>query len=318
MRIALLSTLEAVPWLPMVHGLLSGLTELGHDTRPFRVADHWWLHCQLFEEFCPDLVLLPFCRWEWDRVRGTLYQEALRATEAPIAGVFFDDPYDMRTSLELVPELDFVFTPEPLALPIYESLDMPCALLPPFVSGLMHPPRPPGKRPYVYDVFWFGGTDWRPRRTIIPPARDWCRHNGKVYGEVAGNKRWTAGTELAQNLHAARLTFEIPRFDRPTVSNPHQIPCTYTGPRLHIAAATATFALRINPKPDGVYGGAYPVVEAAELLEALGFWTDRSRDLERAERAELARLEWVELHRPDRRCRSMLEALSAAGVVRES
>lgn len=314
--VAILGSCESVPWLPLTMGLVEGFNGLGCDARAFRISDNHWHYLAELDAFAPWLVIVAPSKHDWQRLRP--YADWWRDCGPTVLGYTGDDPYDLRTGLALARKVDLILTPEPLAVDCYAQeractdkgapavhVDVP-------VSRTMHPLSPWPKPEPVYDVFWFGGTFWTPRRRLIPAIRSLVAKRGGVYGEVAGRTRWVAGRELAAQLHRARITLELPRFSQPTESNPYQIPCTWTGPRVHIAAATGTFCLIIDGKADGKYE-AFPRCELEQWTDALGYWLDRERDAERDEIASAAWHEFMERHAPVHRARAIAAALVSSG-----
>lgn len=263
-RVAVLNCGEAVPWIPLVAALREGFAELGADVRMIRVSEMPDLFLGELRQLKPDLALLPFCKWEWKR-RGH-YMRELEALGAVKAAVLWDDPYDMETGLALAEEVDAVFTPEELALEFYER-KRPAFHQLPFVSGDLHYlpsfERPMPKR--TVDVAMVGGVFWRPRSQILPVIRNLCQAGGLNYTEVAGVSRWLAGRGLTNFLHRTRVLLEIPRHDLPTRSNPHQVPCTYTGPRVYIAERCGTEVLTIGPRAD--FGERFPMYRSVPGIE---------------------------------------------------
>lgn len=256
-RVAIINNLETIPWLPLVAGMAEGLRELGVDVRLIRVSEVPDSFLAELADHNPDLALLPFCQWEFRRRQP--YMDALEGV--PKAAVLWDDPYDMETGLALAQEVDAIFTPEELAMEFY---DKPAFHLPPFVSRALHyPPLTPVEK--VVDVAMVGGVFWRPRAQILPAIRALCQRERKNYTEVAGVTRWLAGHTLTNFLHRSRVLLEIPRYDLPTKSNPYQVPCTYTGPRVYIAEQCDCLTLAIGPRQDYVerFPG-FPYVDTAE------------------------------------------------------
>lgn len=295
-----------------MHGLVQGFRAHDVDAQVFHVEEWHWLAVELLRDFAPELVLLPSHNAAWQLLGP--YLEALEPLDPTLVGLTYDDPYDLKTGLEIARRVDFVASPEPLAVELYRrELQTPAMHLPPFVSSSLHWPAPAEKQT-DYAVFFVGGNQWRPRKEMLPAIAKWCKANGHVYGEAAGKLRWTAGRELTEVLHRSTMTLEIPRHDLPTVTNPYQIPCTYTGPRLHIAAATQTFALVVGGKPDGVYS-MYPRCEAGQVLEQLEKWLALSRMQLRQELAAEAFTEYSTEHAPARRVGQLLDALHAAGLI---
>lgn len=260
-RVAVLSNLETVPWIPLVAALGEGFDELGAEVLMVRVSEVPDAFLGQMRRFRPDLALLPFCKWEWKR-RGH-YMRELEELGAVKAAVLYDDPYDMETGLALAEEVDAVFTPEQLALEFYER-KRPAFHQLPFVSADLHYP-PDDPPPRTIDVAMVGGVFWRPRSQILPAIRNLCQARGLNYTEVAGVSRWLAGRGLTNFLHRSRVLLEIPRYDLPTRSNPHQVPCTYTGPRVYIAERCATEVLTVGPRAD--FSERFPMYRSVPGIE---------------------------------------------------
>lgn len=330
MKVAVLSGFESVPWLPIVLGVIEGLECHGHRVIETRVSEFPWLPLERLHHVRPDLALLPTHRGEWQRLAP--YLEVLDQLEVPKVGLLYDDPRDMQTGIEVARRCDLVFTPEPLALDAYRTLNLKARHLPVFVCdswGRLFVSTYQGTRlentttlaEPAWDVFWFGGTHWTPRKQILPPLRNWCRANGKKWGEAAGRTRWIAGRDLTKQLSHARMTLDVPRFDLPTKSNPMQVPCTYTGPRQHLAAACGTFTVVI-----GNGGSSYPMFPVVDFPgidragvppSLLEYWLDPANA---AERLTIAHAAWAHRqghHRPRTRVGQLLAMLVDAGVIKE-
>lgn len=319
MNVAILASSESFPWVPIIHGFMVGMRELGHVVHPVPISGLHWLYEQELIALEPtlDLLLILVPRGGARTLRkyylGVL--DRFHKHGVPIVGLMFDDPYDMETGLTLAPNCDFVCTPEPLAVDVYERLGHRAGQLAPTVSTAMHYPSIAPVDPQ-YSVFWFGGTHWTPRKRIIPVLRDWCKANGHVWGEVAGRTRVLAASALTAELWRAKCTLEIARFSAATRSNPYQVPCTWTGPRLHIAAACGTPALRIvEGKGDGVYGSV-PLIEEADAVEALAAFL-QDDNARRVVAGDMQR-EFQLSHTPRTRCEQLLEMLSARGVLADA
>jgi hypothetical protein len=220
----------------------------------------------------------------------------------------------MRTGLEVAPHVDLVVTPEALAADGYAGRGHRVAVLPPVVSRSLHAAVRPADP--TYDVFHVGSTHWAPRNALLPQVQAWCRRHGLAYGEAAGKTRWIGGTELGTVLAQTRLLLEIPRTWSHVATNPFLSPCTYTSPRVHLAAATRTPCLVVGGgASDGVLT-QFPRCEPAELDDMLGrlligdagqSWLDES--------ARAAADEWSSCYAPTPWARALLDELRTAGLV---
>ena len=213
MRVAILSSMESVPWVPIVAGLLEGFRALNDQVylvQGFPVTRNPGLHCLELASFEPDLALFPCQRREWALMGPYLKVVDGLGSRCRTAALTFDDPYDMETGLQMAQKLGFVFTPEPLAVDVYERQGIPARHLRPVISTRLHHPElggGPGKAnprlEYPADVLQVGGTHWRPRKQILPPIRAWCAKHGKRYAEVAGGKAhgWLVGETFTKAIH---------------------------------------------------------------------------------------------------------------------
>lgn len=309
MRVALLSDLEAVPWLPLVAGVLEALEANGCTVELVRVGDMPAVQLWLLERRPFDLaVTLPHA-WIVGRVRPFL--RVLRDRGVPVVSLTYDDPYDLAHGIEIAPHVDLTVTPEVLAADCYDQVGHPAAVLPPVVSASLH--GAPLPRDPLYDVFFLGGTHWTPRAAVLPKVRDWCTRTKRTYGEAAGTRRWITGPELGRVLSQTRLLLEIPRFSCPVRSNPYQVPCTYTSPRVHLAAATGTPCLIVERKADGAFE-AFPSCGIGELIPTLARLLEPGNpQLDGA--ALAARREWLDRHQPRLWGRRFLDLVRARGLV---
>ena len=320
-RVAIVATLESIPWMPIVGGLLEGfrLLEEVEAAQAFNIAGRPSLHVEELRAFAPDLVLFPCHRTAWRKAAP--YVAAAKELGARTAAINFDDPYDMETGLAMAKELGFVFTPELLAVDVYERLGIPARHLRPTVSTRFHYP-PPADHPglasdYELDVLHVGGNRWTPRKGWLPKIQRWCEQRGRRYGGVAGNNRWIVAHELTAAIHASRTNLEIPRFDLPTQSNPHQVPCTYTGPRVYILAACAALPIVIGPRPDlfETFPDVPHAQDLGDAIELLEFWT--APDMDSRRRALGSRL-WAEFHlchNPETRAGQIIRQLELGNGV---
>lgn len=317
MRVAIVTQLESIPWVPIVAGLLEGFRGLEdvEACQGFPMTDKPWLHLVELRSFAPDLVLFPCSFHAWKHAGP--YVQLAKELGARTAALTFDDPYDMFTGLEMGKALGFVFTPELLAVDVYEREGIAARHLLPTVSTRLH--YPPifsqrhgyAKGEYGLDVFQVGGNRWTPRRRYLPAIRQWCQQNSKRYGEFAGNRRWIVGEELTRAIHSSRTVLEIPRFDLPTRTNPHQVVCTYTGPRVYLVAACGGLPVVIGPRQDlgDVFPEAPRAGDLAEAYELLAFWTDPAMDARRRSVGEKLRARFLEHHRPELRAGQILRQM---------
>lgn len=306
--------MESVPWVPIVAGLLEGFRTLESidQVQGFAVTRNPGLHCLELASFAPDLALFPCQRREWALIRPYLDVVNGLGSHCRTAALTFDDPYDMETGLAMAQALGFVFTPERLAVDVYEREGIPARHLRPLISTRLHHPESGDPRQkYSADVLQVGGTHWRPRNKILPQIRAWCAKHHKRYGEVAGGKAhgWLVGKTFTKAIHESRVVLEIPRFDLPTQTNPHQVPCTYTGPRVYIIAACGGLPLVIGPRADldEVFPSA-PWCSPSDALEHLAHWCEPEMDARRQKEGAGLWRRFIEYHRPE---------IGAAQIVRD-
>ena len=324
MRVAIVATLESVPWMPIVAGLLEGfrLLEEVEAVQAFDIAGRPSLHVEELRSFAPHLALFPCHRTAWRKAAP--YVAAVQDLGARTAAITFDDPYDMETGLAMAKALGFVFTPELLAVDVYERLGITARHLRPTVSTRFHYP-PPADHPglasdYELDVLHVGGNRWTPRKAFLPKIQRWCEQRGRRYGGVAGNNRWIMGHELTAAIHASRTNLEIPRFDLPTQSNPHQVPCTYTGPRVYLLAACAALPIVIGPRPDlcETFPDVPRAADLGEAIELLEFWTAPDMDSRRRAVGEELRRDFQLHSAPELRAGQIIRQLELGNGVPES
>lgn len=284
-RVAIVTLTEAVPWAPIVLGLADGLRANGIASMVAQAVPHWF-NAELVKRFEPQAVLVALHRRMLEHVEPW---RAAVAGSVPFAALCFDDPYDMTTSLAVARHFDLILTPEQCAVETYERIGLRADVLLPTVSDDWHHPPAVAVSPVV-DVFSVGGNQWRPRRQYFADLVRSLAAAGRAYGEVAGNARWIFGRDLTTALHLSRLTFDMPR-DEYTTDNPQRIPCTYVGPRVHIAAACGTPCLLWGPRsgaadtyPDAITAPLEDGVAA--ILDILATGQQRSAD---AAAAALAR-----------------------------
>lgn len=297
-RVAVVGSLDVVPWVPLYGGLLEAVRQRGAVARAF--------HCGAFDDvgraefaaWSPDAVIFPVCQRfaektrEWIALARTVRAKCILAT--------FDDPYDCLTTLQLAPLVDAIVTPEANVLDAYRAIVPIVRLLVPPIDGRMHFPAAAAPAQMI-GVAHLGGTKWLPRRTIVPALRDACRRAGVIYSEVAGITRWLVGEALSRWLHTVRVLVDVPRWEYATVSNPLQQSCSYTGPRVHIASACSVMALMVDPRLDieDLYP-SLPCCTAEQTIEAALYWSADARNAERLERAAAARERWLALWQPSR------------------
>ena len=102
----------------------------------------------------------------------------------------------------------------------------------------------------------------------LPLLAKALQDTGRQLTQATGNRfGWLVGAELTQELHRSRLTIDLPR-DEWFTTNPHAVPCTYTGPRVHIAAACGVPCLCINPRGD--LAVTYPKAPTSTLEDGIG------------------------------------------------
>lgn len=256
-RVAIVTLTEAVPWAPIVLGLADGLRANGIEPMVVQAVPHWF-NAELVKRFEPHAVLVALHRNMLEHVEPW---RAAVAGSIPFAALCFDDPYDMTTSLAVDRHFDLILTPEQCAVETYGRRGRVADLLLPTVADDWHHP-PATSVPPAVDVLSVGGNQWRPRRTHFADLVRALHAAGRTYGEVAGNVRWIFGRDLTAALHQARLTFDMPR-DEYTTDNPQRIPCTYVGPRVHIAAACGTPCLLWGPRSGAA--DTYPDAMTAPL-----------------------------------------------------
>lgn len=300
MKVAVLSSFETVPWAPLVLGLMEAVRAARMEPVPVRVAAMPDVHLELVHHLHRiDVALLPFCRWEWDHAAP--YLQLLRSLGVPIVPVLWDDPYDLEMGAWLARQAALVLTPEPAAVDAYGAMGVDAQVLPPLVCEAWHHPhrelRGAHERASLNSVLWFGGTRWRPRQHAIPLIRDAVRRAGRPWQEAAGVRRWIVGPQLTEALHGCAMTFDLPRFDLPTRTNPWQVPCTHLGPRAMIAAACQAFCLLIDAKPNNTLT-SYPEATLANAVDAVLHWSDPGEGPERRRIAAAAHTEWRDRFSP--------------------
>lgn len=261
-RVAIVWDFGAVPWAPIMLGVAAGLRAAGVQVLEAPAAPEW-LAAEQVRRFDPHAVVVGV----HDALRKNLpaWRQLLTGARAWVA-LCFDDPYDMATTLELGRHFDLMLTPEPCAVDVYERRGWRADVLAPTVCDVWHRP-PAGPVAAVHDVLSVGGNQWKPRRQWLPFLVRALQQVGREFAEVAGRRRWIVGPDLTDAMHRSRLTFDLPR-DEWFTTNPLQVPCTYVGPRVHIAAACGLPCLCINPRGD--LATVYPAAPSCDLEAAVG------------------------------------------------
>lgn len=317
-RVALVASLDAVPWIPLHGGLLTAVRSRSGFARAFRCGPFDDVERAEFTTWRPDAVLFPVC--EHDAEAVAQWVDLARVIRAKCVLATFDDPYDHRTALALVDRVDAVLTPEANCLDEYRRRGKPVSVIVPPIDPRMHFPCFAGdaQRQQIH-VAHVGGTQWLPRRTLVPAIRDACRRAGMVYGEIAGRTRWLAGAPLTRWLHSVRVLVDIPRHEYAKVTNPLLLPCSYTAPRVHIAAACGVLALVVDPRCDiEVLYPSLPVCTAEQAVEAALYWADDAREDDRRARAQAAHERWRRRWQPSRAPAQVIdEMLDAIGACEQ-
>lgn len=301
-RVAIVSMLDAIPWAPIVLGLKAGLEAHGVGVVTANASPSW-MHAELVRRFDPHAVL--FCLHRQMLPHLAAWRSFLFGG-IPFAALCFDDPYDLTTSLAADHLFDLILTPEQCAIETYHARGRRADLLLPTVCDVWHH-EPTRSVTQDVDVLSVGGNQWRPRRTWLPMLVRALEANGKTFGEVAGTQRWIVGPELTNALHRSRMTFDLPR-DEYTTDNPLRIPCTYAGPRVHIAAACKVPCLLIDPR--GGSSATYPQNRTAALHEGVDAILAMLEDpADAAARAAFSLAKFRSEHAPAIRGRQLLELL---------
>lgn len=301
-RVAVVWDYAAVPWAPIMLGIVAGLRAAGVQVMEAPAAPDW-LTAEQVRRFDPHVVLVGL----HDALRQHVpaWRTTVGGARAWVA-LCFDDPYDMATTLDLAPQFDLLLTPEPCAVDLYERRGWRADVLAPTVCDRWHRPAAAAVA-VAHDVLHVGGNHWTPRRQWLPHLVAALRQVGRVFSEAAGKRRWLVGPDLTRELHRSRLTIDVPRQEWFT-TNPHQVPCTYTGPRVHIAAACGVLCLCINPRGD--LANVYPSMPSAELGDGIAMALQLlDDDAGRQERAGLALERFREAHAPAVRGRELLALL---------
>lgn len=338
-NIAIVCDLGAHPWAPIVLGLVEGLRFAAPDWNPVVVpcgGAGATGHAQtaaarlgeaMLRELNPDLVLACVHAQSIDELRR-MHDWTREATGAWV-GLCFDDPHDHLSTLKLLgkpggydqaaPVLEGVLSPEPMAVDWYRYRGIPAATQRAPISRVMHWRRTQAEAeaaPHALAVV--AGPWWPPRQRLQPALLTAVEQAGLPVVEVRGTSgpqgRWVSGRDLTAVLHSARLTVDMPRtWVYP--ENPHQIPCTYTAPRVTIAAACGVPCLTIDPR-DSLQRD-YPGALSCSLDEAI----PRTLELLRGDPAVLhaaAAAAWETFdrrHDPVHRALELVANLRALGFV---
>ena len=294
---AVVGSLDSIPWVPLFGGLLLALRSRGFVARPFALSSVPHLHLEELSDFGADVALFPVQMADLPRL--SRYLEELPRARVRRVLVTFDDPYDIVTPLSLASEVDAVLTPEPMAVDEYLAAGVSVVhVLQPPIDVRMH--NPVGEPvPQVYDLAHVGETERLPRRVVLPLIRAAIRRAGRVYGEAAGKTRWVAGRDLTAFLASVGVLLDIPRSEVALKTNPKLLPCTWTAPRVHLAAACGCFVLGIDSRPDfATLYPEFPTVRLDQSEEAVIEWTAPEKRTERRERASAAMQRFHREHAP--------------------
>ena len=297
-RCAVVGSLDSIPWVPLFGGLLLALRSLGFVARPFALSSVPHLHVEELRDFGADVALFPVQMADLPRL--SRYLEELPRARVRRVLVTFDDPYDIVTPLSLASEVDAVLTPEPMAVDEYLAAGVPVVhVMPPPIDLRMHNQEVGAPVPQVYDLAHVGETERLPRRVVLPLIRAAMRRAGRVYGEAAGKTRWVAGRDLTAFLASVGVLLDIPRSEVALRTNPKLLPCTWTAPRVHLAAACGCFVLGIDSRPDfSTLYPEFPTVRLDQAEEAVIEWTAPEKLNERRERASAALQRFHRQHAP--------------------
>lgn len=303
-RVAIVTDFDSIPWAPIVLGFANGLRGLGLEVH-VAPAGPAWFSAEFVKRWEPHAVLVAL----HDRLRKHVpaWRELIPRA-VPFAALCFDDPYDMATPLALLQHFDLMLTPEPCCVEHYRDRGCRAAVLEPTVCDEWHAPM--HRVPEIaYDVLHIGGRQWIPRREFVPALDRALTARGYRFGEVAGARRWIVGRDVTQQLHMARLTIDVPRFEMFSSTNPLSIPCTYVGPRVHIAAACGVPCVCIGPRDSLLE--AYPAALTSTLNDGvqrvLELLDGPEHVLDAAAAKNLERFEAV--HAPRHRAAQLLDAL---------
>lgn len=310
-RVAIVSLFEAIPWAPIVLGLQSGLERLGLQVLVQTAAPAWYAAEQV-RRWSPHVVLVAL----HDRMRPHVPAwRDLVPRSVPFAALCFDDPYDMATPLALLRHFDLMLTPERTALLPYEERGVRARPLAPVICDDWHH-LPTEAAVRDVDVLHVGGNQWAPRRALLPQIVKRLTGAGYVFAEAAGQARWIVGRDLTQMMHRSRLTLDVPRWEFFASTNPLGLPCTYAGPRVHIAAACGTPCLCVEPRGDlELQFPGQPTCSIEDAPSAVLEFLREIRTAETAAPGQLhpsavqARKSWELLHAPQVRAAQLLDHL---------
>lgn len=263
-RAAVVWDLHAAPWAPIMLGFVEGLRAHGVEVVVAPSAPDF-CSVENVRRLDVDAVIVGV----HDKLRQHVpaWEASLGRGRAWVA-LCFDDPYDMATTLELGRFFDLLLTPETCAVDTYERRGWRADVLLPTVCTSWHHAVRPLPPPLVHDVLHVGGNQWKPRRQWLPLLAKALQDTGRQLTQATGGRLgWLVGEDLTRELHRSRLTLDLPR-DEWFTTNPHAVPCTYTGPRVHIAAACGVPCLCINPRGD--LAVTYPRAPTATLENGIG------------------------------------------------
>ena len=300
-RAALVWDLEAAPWAPIMLGFLEGLTAQGVQVVVAPASSDW---CTAEQVRVQDVDAVIVGLHHKLRPIVPAMVDQIGRDRAWVA-LCFDDPYDMATTLELGRFFDLMLTPEACAVDTYERRGWRADVLAPTVYTEWHHP-PTAAVEHVHDVLHVGGNQWKPRREWLPKLATSLQAVGRQLTQATGGRHgWLAGRQLTHELHRARLTIDLPR-DEWFSSNPHAVPCTYTGPRVHLAAACGVPCLCINPRGD--LATTYPAAPTALLEDGVGRvlqLLEQPDELRAIAAANLAQFQRA--HAPEIRARQLID-----------
>lgn len=261
-RAAVVWDLHAAPWAPIMLGFVEGLRAHGVDVVVAPSAPDW---CSVENVRALDVDAVIVGVHDRLRTHVPAWEASLGRGRAWVA-LCFDDPYDMATTLELGRFFDLLLTPETCAVDTYERRGWRADVLLPTVCSWHRPAMT--LPPLRHDVLHVGGNQWKPRRDWLPHLAAAMRLEGRQLTQATGGPRgWLVGEELTHELCSSRLTIDLPR-EEWFRTNPHAVPCTYTGPRVHIAAACGVPCLCINPRGD--LAVTYPKAPTSTLEDGIG------------------------------------------------
>lgn len=259
MRVAILANMAHNAFMGMGTGLARGMRELGHDCRPFHVADHQlglpWVREEL-RDFGADLVCitahmyLATLRW--------LVQAATEQRDGVVVcSLSYDDPYDLDSSLKVARFADCVLTAERGCIPAYEAQGFKgkVAVMPAWYDehlGQEAPDQGVADEFDRADVGFVGHAILTPRAEFFRRLTTEMNHRGMRLKMADGSQKlgtwaWVVGRELCTFLRGTALCLEYPRIEF-TAGNPHKTPCTYVSPRVHMHAAFRNWQCFVQPE----------------------------------------------------------------------